>query len=70
LGLIFAAFNKSLGKWVPIAAVIIAIEMLIFSAMHIISGDPEHSQMIYWLVVAAVCAFISYGRFALKPIKK
>lgn len=24
---------------------------------------------IYWLVVAAICAFIAYGRFALKPIQ-
>ena len=42
-------------------------EMLLFSAVHLASGDANHGPMIYWLVVAAICAFIAYGRFVLRP---
>jgi hypothetical protein len=67
VGLILPAFNKSLGFLAPLAAVLIAAEMLLFCVLHIYSGDANHGQMIYWLVVAAICAFIAYGRFALTP---
>jgi hypothetical protein len=70
LGLILAAFNKSLGKLVPVAAICIAAEMLFFSGVHMYSGYANYSPMIYWLVVAAICAFIAYGRFVLKPIQR
>jgi len=70
LVLILAAFNKSLGKLVPISAVFIAVEMLFFSGLQIYSGDANYNHMIYWLVVAAISAFIAYGRFVLKPIQK
>ncbi|MBK8504223.1 MAG: DoxX family protein [Saprospiraceae bacterium] len=70
LGLILAAFNKSLGRLVPMAAIVIAIEMCFFSVVHLTAGDSEHSQMIYWLVVAAICGLIAYGRFVVKPICK
>lgn len=67
LCLILPAFYKPLAMLVPIAAICIAIEMLFFSGMHIYSGDKNYSSIIYWLVVTAVCAFIAYGRTALKP---
>jgi DoxX-like family len=67
LGLILPALNKRLAILSPIAAVCIAAEMLFFSGLHIYSGDANYGQMIYWLVVAAICAFIVYGRFVLKP---
>jgi hypothetical protein len=67
LGLILAAFNKPLAILAPIAAACIAAEMLLFSGLHIYSGDANYGPMIYWLVVAAICAFIAYGRFVLKP---
>jgi hypothetical protein len=67
LGLILPALNKHLAILAPIAAVCIAAEMLLFSGLHIYSGVATEGQMIYWLVVAALCAFIAYGRFALKP---
>ena len=67
LGLILPAFNKSLGVLAPVAAVIIAAEMLLFCVLHIYSGDANYGPMIYWLVVAAICAFIAYGRFVLRP---
>ena len=67
LGLILPALNKHLAILAPIAAVCIAAEMLLFSGLNIFSGDVNYGQMIYWLVVAAICAFIAYGRFVLKP---
>ena len=68
LGLILPAFNKSFGPLAPVAAACIAAEMLLFCGLHIYSGDANYSPMIYWLVVAAICAFIAYGRFVLNPL--
>lgn len=68
LGLILPAFNKSAGILAPVAAACVAAEMLLFCGVHIYSGDANNNPMIYWLVVAAVCAFIAYGRFVLKPL--
>jgi hypothetical protein len=67
LGLILPAFYKPLAILVPIAAVCIAVEMLLFCGLHLRSGEANHGPMVYWLVVAALCAFIAYGRFVLKP---
>lgn len=67
VGLILPAFYKPLAILAPIAAAGVAAEMLLFSGVHINSGDANHSPMVYWLVVAAVCAFIAYGRFMLRP---
>jgi hypothetical protein len=67
LGLILPAFNKSLGLLAPIAAILIAAEMLLFCVLHVSSGESNYGPMIYWLVVAAICAFIAYGRLVLKP---
>jgi hypothetical protein len=68
VGLILPAIYRPLAILAPIAAVFIAAEMLLFSGVHLASGDANHGPMIYWLVVAAVCGFIAYGRFALKPL--
>ncbi len=65
--LILPAFYKPLAILAPIAAACIAAEMLLFSGLHVYSGEAEYGPMIYWLVVAAICAFIAYGRFVLKP---
>jgi hypothetical protein len=67
LALILPAFNKPLAILAPIAAACVAAEMLLFSALHVYSGKGKNGPMIYWLVVAAICAFIAYGRFVLKP---
>jgi hypothetical protein len=67
LALILPAFSKSLGMLVPIAAAFIAAEMLLFTGLHLYSGEAGYGPVIYWLVVAAVCAFIAYGRLVLKP---
>ena len=67
VALILPAFNKPLAILAPIAAACIAVEMLLFSGLHIRSGDANYGPMIYWLVVAAVCAFVAYGRFVFRP---
>jgi len=69
VALILPALNKKLGIMTPIAATFIAAEMLLFSGLFIFSGNTDYSHLIYWLVVAAFCAFITYGRFVLKPFK-
>jgi hypothetical protein len=68
VGLILPAFNKPLAVLAPLAAACVAGEMLIFCVLHLSSGDSNYGPMIYWLVVAAVSAFIAYGRFVLKPL--
>ena len=68
LGLVLPAFGKPLAVLVPIAAAFIAAEMLVFCVLHLYSGDANYGQMIYWLVVAAICAFIAYGRLVQQPL--
>lgn len=65
LGLVLPAFNKRFAVLAPIAAIGIAVEMLLFCGVHIYSGAPNDHEIIYWLVVAAICAFIAYGRLVL-----
>ncbi len=67
VGLVLPAINKSFGLLAPIAAIVIAAEMLIFCALHVASGSGDQGELVYWLAVAAVCAFVAYGRLALRP---
>lgn len=60
-------FYKPLAILAPIAALVIAAEMLLFCSLHLASGDTNYSPIIYWLVVTAVCGFIAYSRLFLKP---
>lgn len=69
LALILPAFTKRLGILAPIAATYIMAEMLFYSGLLIYSGSTNYGPMIYWLVVAAIAAFIAYGRFVLKPFE-
>lgn len=66
--LVLPAVNRSLAVLAPVAALLIAAEMLLFTGLHLASGDPERGPVIYWLVVAAVCAFVAYGRFVVRPL--
>jgi len=68
LGLLVPALSKSAGVLAPLAALCIAAEMLLFCGVNLSSGAPQHAHLAYWLAVAAVCGFIAYGRFALKPL--
>lgn len=67
IGFLLPILGQRFGQAPPIAAGIIAGEMLIFCALHLTSGEKQHGPLIYWLVVAALCAFIAYGRLALSP---
>jgi hypothetical protein len=63
VALLIPALFPSLKKLAPIAAIVIALEMLVLCALHIASGNGSHiGPMIYWLVVAAICGFIAYKR--------
>lgn len=68
VGLIVPALKRNLGALAPVAALLLVAEMAMFTVVHLNSGDPAYGPVIYWLVVAAVCAFIAYGRFVLKPL--
>jgi DoxX-like family len=68
LGLILPALNKRLAFLAPVAATCLAVEMLLFCALDISSGDPNQDHLIYWLVVAVICALIAYGRFVIRPL--
>jgi hypothetical protein len=65
--LVVPLVSKSLGALAPVAAAAIAAEMVIFSVLHLRSGDTSYGPVMYWLVVAVFCAFIAYGRFVLRP---
>jgi hypothetical protein len=67
LGLVLPAFGKPMAILSPIAASGIGAVMLLYTGLHLYSGDENYGQMIYWLVVAGVCAFIVYGRLVLAP---
>ena len=62
LALLLPAFISGLALFAPIAAICIASEMLFFSGVHIFSDYKKYSPMMYWLVVAALCVCIAYGR--------
>lgn len=67
VGLFLPVVYAPLAILAPIAAACIAVEMLLFCLLHLNSGEKKHGEMIYWLVVAALCAFVAYGRFVLVP---
>jgi hypothetical protein len=66
--LILPAFSRRLAFLAPAAAAAIAGEMVLFSGLHLFSGSADHAHVIYWLVVAAISAFVAYGRFKLRPV--
>lgn len=67
IGLVLPLFNKRFPKVPSFAAIIIVAEMLIFCALHMSSEATDKGPMIYWLVVAALAAFVAYGRSVRKP---
>lgn len=69
LCLVAPALNKRFAILAPAAAAAIAVEMVLFCGVHLQSGAANHGPMMYWLAVAAVCAFIAYGRLVLRPFQ-
>lgn len=55
--------KQSRTDWSPIAALVIAGEMVFYSALHLQSGDPNNGPMIYWLVIAGICISFAAVRF-------
>jgi hypothetical protein len=70
IALVVPLFNKRAAVLAPVAAAIVAAEMLYFSGVHLASGSTSMGPVIYWLVVAAIAAFIVFGRLVLKPIRR
>ena len=68
VALVLPAANRQLGLLVPIAALGIAAEMLFFCAVYLHAHATERGQLWYWLVVAAVCAFIAGARLLWRPL--
>jgi hypothetical protein len=68
LGLLLPAISKPLAILAPLAALFIFAEMLLFSGLHAYSPSAAYGPLVYWFVVAAICAFIAYGRLVLKPL--
>jgi hypothetical protein len=67
LALVAPAIKPALGFLVPLAALGIALEMLLFIGVHLQSGAAVNGQVGYWLVVALVCAAVAAGRYAIAP---
>jgi hypothetical protein len=68
VGLVLPMIKKTWSNLISIAAIVIAAEMLIFCGLHLASGETNYGPIIYWLVVATLCAFIAYGRRVLRPL--
>lgn len=68
VALLLPKVAKSLGFLVPLAAAFVILEMLLYGALHLAHGDGSTGPLVYWGVVAAVCAFIAYGRGKLHPL--
>lgn len=68
VGLLLPIVFKPASSLAPASAALIAVEMLAFCAVHLMSGDTNHGPMVYWIVVAVICSFIAYGRSVLTPI--
>jgi len=67
VGLLLPAVSQPLAILAPIAAACVAVEVLGFSGLHLFSGSEGYGAVMYWMVVAALCAFVAYGRLALRP---
>lgn len=55
---------KPVSQLVPIAAVLIVAEMLLFACLHFRFGDKAIGPVVYWLIVAIVSGVIAYRRFS------
>ena len=65
--LVLPALGTRFGIAAPVSATAIALIMVLYCVIHLAGGAPFNGQIIYWGVVAVICAFIAFGRFALKP---
>ena len=68
LGMVLPAVLASPGWVVPAAALGIALEMLLFTVVHLRSGAEDTGPMVYWLAVAGICAVVALGRMVVAPL--
>lgn len=62
VGLVLPAFGARFRALAPVAALVIAGEMLLFCVVHLFSGVAEHGELVYWIVVAALCGLVAFPR--------
>lgn len=68
--LILPLFINFLKRLVPLAAALIAIEMIIFSFIHLTSvSATDYSPVYYWAIVSGICILISFGRLKLSVLR-
>ncbi len=67
VGLILPAATKIRPQLTPLAAALFVVLMLLASGFHLMRG--EYSIIVENLVVAALAAFVAYGRWVIAPIK-
>lgn len=63
-------FDKRAAILAPIAAAFVIAEMLFFSGVNLASGSISIGPLMYWIVLAAVCAFFICGRLGFRPIRR
>ncbi len=66
LALVLPAAMGKFPMLTPVAAACLAVEGIVFAGLHYTYG--EYSPMTFSLVLAALAAFVAYGRFVLKPL--
>ncbi len=66
LVLVIPAATGKLPILTPVAAACLAVEGVLFAGLHY--SYAEYSPMTFSLVLAALAAFVAYGRFVLKPL--
>ena len=69
LFLLVPAIYKPASVLTPIAAIFIAVIMVSFCVISLLSGNSATNSIIYWLVVAGICGFIAYGRMVLRTFQ-
>lgn len=62
IALILPAFRRQSAGLVPVAATIVALEMVLYTALHLSSGHRDMGPVAYWLFVALLCAVLAIGR--------
>lgn len=70
IGLVIPALRRSLGHFVPLAALGIAVEMLGLCLAGWQSGVVTAGEIAYWIAVAAVCGLVIVGRIWVAPLHR
>lgn len=68
VGFLAPLVSRRLGRFAAYAALGVAAEMALFSAVHLASGQDKHGELAYWGVVALLCGFVAVGRLKLSPL--